>query len=199
MTYTYKVDFFANIDTDIKAYLLGVFYSRGTGRIQVGVSDIFILELIKSSLLYSGPIRTYGDSAELHISQKHFVSQLKSMGCVASKQVDSLFPIHLSHLLPHFLRGVFDSYGQITVVKGKYLNLSLVYNEKFTEGLRAYLKTYLNISTKHTYTSLSTNTIKMLITKQCDAHKFLLWVYADYSSCQNRKCLKYQEFMKNGV
>jgi hypothetical protein len=199
MTYKYNTNFFAQIDTELKAYLLGVFYSRSSGRIQTSLSDIFILELIKSALSYSGPIRTYGDSAELHISQKSFISQLTSLGCVKSKQVDSLFPTHLSRLLPHFLRGVFDSYGQITVVKGKYLNLSLVYNEKFIEGLRQFLRDALNISTKHSYTSLSTNTIKMLITNTQHAKLFLSCVYAERFSCESRNRLKYQEFVEKGV
>ena len=199
MTYTYKVDFFAQIDTDIKAYILGVFYSRSSGRIQTSLSDFFILELVKSSLLYSGPIRIYGDSAELHISSRPFLTQLADAGCVASKQHNSLFPTHLGVLLPGFIRGVFDSYGQITVVKGKYLNLSLVYNEKFIEGLRQFLWDTLHISTKHTYKSLSTNTISMLITKQCDAKKFLSWVYSDENSRRDRKYLKYQEFLEKGV
>jgi hypothetical protein len=199
MTYKYNTKFFAEIDTDIKAYLLGVFYSRSSGRIQTSLSDFFILELIKSSLLYSGPIRTYGDSAELHISSRPFLSQLADAGCVASKQHNSLFPAYLGVLLPGFIRGVFDSYGQLTLVKGKYLNLSLVYNELFIQGLRQFLRDTLHISTKHTYTSLSTNTIKMLITKQCDAHKFLLWVYAERFSCESRNRLKYQEFLEKGV
>ena len=203
MTYTYKVDFFANIDTDIKAYILGVFYSRSSGRIQTSLSDFFILELVKSSLLYSGPIRIYGDSAELHISSRPFLTQLADAGCVASKQHNSLFPTHLGVLLPHFLRGVFDSYGQIVIVKKRYLNVCLTYNEKFVEGLREFLRDTLHISTKHTYTSLSSNTIKMLITKQNDAHQFLQWVYyKDFLpsfSRRDRKCLKYQEFLEKGV
>ena len=199
MTYKYDTNFFAEIDTELKAYLLGVFYSRGSGRIQTSLSDFSILYLIKSSLSYSGPVRIYGDSAELHISQKHFISQLFSLGCVPSKQNDSLFPLHLSSLLPHFLCGVFDSYGQITIAKGKYLNISLVYNELFIYGLREYLKTNLGVSTKHSYTSLSTNTIKMMITNSRHAKLFLSWVYADYSSCQSRNLLKYQEFLQNGV
>jgi hypothetical protein len=199
MTYKYKVDFFANIDSELKAYLLGVFYSRSTGRIQVGVSDIFILELIKSSLLYSGPIRIYGDSAEIHISSRPFLAQLTSLGCVKSKQCDSLFPTHLGVLLPSFIGGVFDSYGQLTLVKGKYLNISLVYNEKFIEGLRQFLRDTLHISTKHSYKSLSTNTISMLITKQCDALLFLSWVYAEHFSRRDRKWCKYQEFLEKGV
>jgi hypothetical protein len=199
MTYTYKVDFFAEIDTELKAYLLGVFYSRGTGRIQVGATDFFILELIKSSLLYSGPIHFHGDSAEIHISSRSFLAQLAAAGCVKSKQHDSLFPIHLGHLLPSFIGGVFDSYGQVVIVKKKYLNVCLTYNELFIQGLRIYLKDYLGVSTKHSYTSLSTNTIKMLITKQCDAKKFLSYVYADYSSYQSRKWCKYQDFLEKGV
>jgi hypothetical protein len=199
MTYTYKVDFFAEIDTELKAYLLGVFYSRSSGRIQTSLSDFFILELIKSSLLYTGPVRVYGNSAELHISQKRFNSQLKSVGCVPSKQHDSVFPAHLGVLLPGFIRGVFDSYGQLTLVKGKYLNLSLVYNEKFIEGLRQFLRDTLHISTKHTYTSLSTNTIKMLITNTNHSKLFLSWVYAERFSCESRNRLKYQEFLEKGV
>jgi hypothetical protein len=199
MTYTYKVDFFAEIDTELKAYLLGVFYSRGTGRIQVGAADFFILELIKSSLSYSGPIRTYGDSAEIHISSRPFLAQLISLGCVKSKQSDSFFPIHLGHLLPSFIGGVFDSYGQVVIVKGKYLNVCLTYNELFIQGLRTYLKDYLGVSTKHTYTSLSTNTIKMMITNSCDAKKFLSYVYAERFSCEGRNRLKYQEYLQKGV
>jgi hypothetical protein len=200
MTYSLNHEFFQYIETELQAYLLGWFYSRASGHIQVRKSDISILHLISNSLGYSGPVRVFSNIAELNISQHVFLTHLKSIGCVQNTKFSSIFPDYIAiQLMPHFIRGIFDSYGRIIIVKQKYLNIHITYNEIFINEFRLYLLNRLNIHTKHYYRYTHTNTLQMMITSTSYAKKFCEWIYRDANYYLERKFKIYQEFKQKGV
>lgn len=189
---------FNDINNELNSYILGWFYSRASGHIQVRLSDIQILRYIKQGLEYDGPIYVFPTIAELNISQKPFLAKLATFGCVPNRYHSSHFPSHLNLLAP-FIRGIFDSYGRVVICKSKYLNIHITYNETFINGLRDYLQTHLQIETKHYYRYTHTNTLQMMITTTVDAIKFLNWIYKDANYYMARKYLKYQEYAEKGV
>jgi len=184
--YKINLQYFDIIDSEDKAYALAWFWSRGTGRIQISRKDVDILHTLKLLLGYKGTIRVYDKVAELNITNPRFRAALANAGCVLSKREDQILPIIPDDLIRHFFRGIFDSYGSISLSKGKYLNLSIVHNETFATHLRQILS-QLDIPTKHYYRYSHTTTVQVMITKTVDAAKCLNYLYSDSNYYLTRK------------
>ena len=129
--YSIDTNFFSNITTELQSYLLAWFWSRGSGHIQVRLSDINSLNLISSSLGYSGPIHIYKNVADLNITNKIFKQHLFNIGCVKNIKQSQTYPLISDHLVSHFLRGIYDNYGTLFLCKKKYPNITITYNETF--------------------------------------------------------------------
>lgn len=209
--------FFDKVDSEVVAYVLGWFYSdgcvdkNGKLRIQVQKEDEAILYQIKDLMEYEGPLyevpppKKYPHrkaQVSLTINRKSLAYKLISLGCVPNKSCVITLPsfeIVSEHLFHHFIRGVFDGDGSVSIKSGKYLNISITSCENFIQPLRQYLRTKLQIDTKHYYRYEHTNTLQMMITTTADAVKFLEWIYQDANFYLERKFLKYQEWRQKGV
>ena len=197
--YTINTEIFSDINTELQAYVLAWFWSRGSGHIQVHKKDADILYTIRNLIDYTGPIGIYNNVADLNISNRDFLNCLQVAGCVNNCRCTQIFPIISETQFPHFIRGIFDSYGRIIISKNKYLNVSITYDESFIQSLRDYLLHNLNIKTKHYYRYSHTNTIQMMITATPCAKKFLNWLYLDANYYLERKFQKWQEYLQKGV
>lgn len=130
------IDFFKNIDSEIKAYLLGFFYADGNidkslGRISICIQedDVYILNLFKEYIAPTSIIKKIHNTKGaknrkpqimLRINSKEFVSHLLNLGLCPSKTYESLqFPNIPKTLYPHFIRGYFDGDGTVQVHKMK--------------------------------------------------------------------------------
>lgn len=193
--YTLNTNYFTHIDSEPKAYLLAWFWSRGSGHIQVSPSKSEVLFLIRDQLEYTGKIYQRPNIYELNIHNPKFLNNLKEAGCVKNRYISQTLPDLYPPLFTHFLRGIFDSYGTITLSKGKYPNLSITYDDRFISALREYLK----IPTKHYYRYSHTNTIQMLITNTQHSIDFLYYIYSGCDYCLTRNYIKYTNLVKSGV
>ena len=138
----YKIneDFFNVIDTQEKAYFLGLLYSDGCNttecnliRIVLTNSDRKILEKLSSIIyidyrpleirpektgIFRGKEYTTKESCVLAISSKKISKQLEALGVVKAKTNKITFPSYLSdELISHFIRGYFDGDGSISFTK----------------------------------------------------------------------------------
>lgn len=141
-------DYFSTIDTERKAYFLGLTYADGTivtpkekiGKqrqkqlaIVLQEEDGYILEEIckdikpKKSISIVNPpsvsSRGWKKRAVFKVSSNKICEDLISKGCLQNKsRVGMIFPNLPSHLINHFIRGFFDGDGCIYVkeVKNKY-------------------------------------------------------------------------------
>jgi len=191
MTYKLNTNIFNNIETEAQAYCLGCFYFHTNGRIQLGAHNIEILCIISKIIEYNGPIKVYNNIREINISQKDFLNTLNFD--------QNVLPNISQYLIQHFVRGIYDMYGSIYLVKNKYININIVQQENFLQCLRNWLKLNLDIDTKHYYRYSHTNTIQMMITRTNHAKIFLNWMYRDANYYLTRKFSKYQEYLKKGV
>lgn len=196
--YKLNLNYFDIIDSEDKAYALAWYWSRGTGRIQISTKDVDILHTLRLLLEYKGPVRIYDRVAELNITNPQFRAALANAGCVLSKREDQSLPIISDDLLRHFFRGIFDSYGTISISKSKYLNLSIVHNEAFATHLRQHLLT-LDIPTKHYYRYSHTTTVQVMITKTEDSEKCLKYLYSDSKCFLTRKFQIWSDWVNKGV
>jgi len=180
-------------------------------RIQIQTADADILHTIKDLMEYDGPLHPVPPPKRfphrkhqtvLTISRKSLADKLIALGCVPNKSLTLTFPpvsIIPNSLLSHFIRGVFDGDGSISIKNNKYLNISITSCEDFIQPLREYLLNKLNIETKHYYRYSHTNTVQMMITSTPSAKKFLQWMYQDANYYLTRKFTKYQGLLKKGV
>jgi DNA-binding CsgD family transcriptional regulator len=215
--YSVNEHFFDSVDSEEVAYVLGWFYSdgcvnnKGKMRIQIQTDDIDILHTIARLMDYDGPLYDVPPPKKfphrkhqtcLCINRKTLADQLIALGCIPNKSLTLTFP-HSSIIpeaqLPHFIRGVFDGDGSISIKKNKYLNISITSSEDFIQPLRKYLLNHLNIDTKHYFRYSHTNTVQMMITATPCAKKFLNWLYQDANYYLTRKFEQWQEYCKNSV
>ncbi len=138
-------DFFDEINTEEKAYILGLLYADGwnqTERNVIGIglkeSDKEILDKITNLMQPTKPLGYYKKNKlkkgfensqneyRLVIANKHISERLVELGCGKAKTHNLVFPTEEQvpkHLQRHFVRGYFDGDGSVSGDKQKQFNL----------------------------------------------------------------------------
>ena len=215
--YSVNEHFFDKVDSEEVAYVLGWFYSdgcvdnNGKLRIQIQKDDEYILYIIKDLMEYDGPLYEVSppkkyphrkSQVSLTINRKSLADKLIALGCVPNKSLILNFPspsIISDKLMSHFIRGVFDGDGSISIKNNKYLNVSIISSESFLQSFRYWLINHLAIDTKHYYRYSHTTTMQMMITRTNHAKLFLDWMYRDANYYLTRKFSKYQKYLQKSV
>ena len=219
---TYEVDenFFVDIDTEEKAYILGFICADGhiddsNYRIAITLQDedYSLLEKIKEAMHSTHPIkrgivksnpylrsdRTTLYQCNLNINGKNLITPLINMGITGKKTYDldsSITKFIPEDLMRHFLRGFFDGDGSVSWGKhyssgNKYL-IQVAGNEEFLLG------------TFQKYFSSNCKLYKYKTSRQCFAWKiadkrkvleFLNYIYKDAKIYLERKYKIYQYAM----
>jgi len=129
-TKKYKVrhDYFETIDTEEKAYFLGLMYADGSNtatqnqiKLKLLAEDSYILTRFAQALTYGVDlppltieITENSNMRSLQISSPQICSDLTKWGCMQSKSHILEFPTFLNEeLMRHFIRGYFDGDGSI--------------------------------------------------------------------------------------
>lgn len=199
--YKTDVDYFSKIDTEEKAYWIGLLLSDGhlskSGTLMLYMKDLDIIEKLKKSLKSEHPIRydKYGNPG-INIKCMEYYEDLTNIGFHNRKSyfidLDKVLSNIPKHLLHHFVRGLFDGDGSIKVYKYPYLNKPQ-YHLGFT-GLKnvcEFVKSYLNIDRKLIKESNITYTcVTRDINKIREIYNIL---YKDSTIYLNRK---YETFQK---
>lgn len=115
----YKIngDFFETIDTEAKAYFLGVMYSDGsvsTHQFYLKMKDEDVIQQFKQVLQAETPIRRIENPFSAYIfevSCKKLCNDLAMQGCVPNKTRVIQMPKLRDDLYRHFIRGFFDGDG----------------------------------------------------------------------------------------
>jgi DNA-binding CsgD family transcriptional regulator len=214
--FRYSVDetFFDKIDSEAKAYVLGWFYAdgcvdiEGKMRIQIQAEDRAVLEEIKKLMGYDGPLLELPPPKKfphrkaqisLQISRKTLADKLIALGCTPNKSLTITMPTRdqVPQLyFNHFIRGIYDGDGSISIKKGKYVQCSITSTDIFLQPLREFLAT-IGIETKHYYRHDHTNTLQMMISKTDHSVRFLQWLYRDAHVSLSRKKDKFDKFMED--
>lgn len=149
--------FFDKIDTQEKAYIMGLLYADGyndTSRNSVNLglkeSDKHILEEINKMIQPSKPLQfvkinkqNCENQCRLVIANKHISQKIAEHGCMKAKTFLIEFPKWLNKdLTSHFVRGYLDGDGWV----GKRA-ISFVGTEEFLNKLTEIFKTELNLNT----------------------------------------------------
>lgn len=196
--YPINQNYFDEIDTEEKAYFLGLLCADGCNHknstkvsMWLKESDKEILEKFKNALQPEKPL-TYGkkkigkNQYGIQISNKRISDRLNELGCVPNKSKFLKFPTQVPEdFLKHYLRGFFDGDGWLGK---KETSITATYD--FCIGLHDFLlekhnlKSRIRIKSNCTELCVSTNSSKI----------FLNWIYGDCSIYLERKYQKYLKY-----
>lgn len=210
--YKLNESFFDSIDTEEKAYIVGLLYADGYNNTKAGAIEIslqardrLILEKIKTLLetdipliYYKSTSPTHQDYYKLIIHSRHISDQMVKLGMYRAKSLILDFPEWLDkEFYPSFLRGYFDRDGWVATTKTDYAS-SIVGTKNFCESVKLILDT-LGIESKISYThNKESATRNLIIYKRESTKKFLDYIYNDATIYLQRKYDVYKsKFCKN--
>jgi len=202
-------DFFDEIDTEEKAYILGLLYADGynnTDRNSVSLglkeTDREVLNKITALIQPSKPLQYVNTSKtkgfentqnqyRLVIANKHISERLVELGCGKAKTHNLKFPTEEqvpSHLIRHFIRGYFDGDGSVSGDKQK--QFSFVGTIDFLLSLQRILKEELGFSEtkldqRHKDSDNNIRSLRYCGVNQCIT--FRDWLYKDATIYLKRK------------
>lgn len=213
----YDIDenYFDNINTESKAYFLGLLYADGCNQgnktitISLQEEDKHILEEFNKQLKTNKPLYyvnyskkhpNWKNQYKLEIANKRLVCNLTSLGCHAKKSLSLKFPTNEQvpkHLLSHFIRGMWDGDGYIGKIKGngKRIQVTLVSTDLFCDLAKKTIleQTGINFGEiRH-----KTKGIKVIVLGgfiQCKY--FLDWLYKNATTYLERKYTLYRKIKK---
>ena len=208
-------EYFDNINTPNKAYVLGLIYADGNNyiwgkkhclTISLQDKDYDLLERVRQELGYEGRLRLnplhekndkHRNQYILCITDEYMCKRLKEIGVVQRKSLVLRFPKYLRpDLIRHFVRGYFDGDGTISFNKNSNKHMAgIVGTFEFVSVISTILRSMFvkNYIYKPKQTNDS-NTYEMRTTGNLSAYKFLSWIYRDCDIKMDRKYRLYLEF-----
>ena len=158
--YPFNLDYFKDIDTEDKAYFLGLIAADGSIsssglKIELQEEDNYILEKFRDIISPSRPIHIFDRTAKkpnskvtncFGISSKYLEPIFKEYHIVNRKSFkNTQLPKLNKEFMPHFIRGYFDGDGSVYVSKNN-LYIKFIGNTLFINELLEYLVNELNIT-----------------------------------------------------
>lgn len=152
---TYKIsfnrEFFDNIDTEEKAYILGYFVADGSNHndfAYICSTDLEVLEKIKVAVEYTSELEKCKKSQphhkqiyRLNMSSTPMCKRLTELGCPRNKSFVTRFPYKNEvndDLLRHYLRGLTDGDGCWHITKPGNIQFSIAGTYDLLVGCQEY-------------------------------------------------------------
>ena len=190
-------NFFEKIDSQEKAYALGIYFSDGDiceslQQVRLGMQDIDVLEQIKDAIKFTGPIYSKIQKSNgktiytLAITSKKLKEDVMKLGCVPRKSLILKWPTEVPvSLIRHFIRGLIDGDGCISKYSntGRY-RLQLVGTQEICEGVQKTLG-YGTVRRKHP----EKNHFEWHVGAKEEVKEILGILYKNMHICMNRKKL----------
>jgi hypothetical protein len=213
-TRKYPVDehFFDNIDSEEKAYFLGILFADGTNSLKdteislrLNEDDFEILEKLNNLIQPTKPIGQRKGKREnrklqycLLINCKKISYKLNELGMMPNKTFKLEYPTWLNNDLHcHFIRGYFDGDGCVTFNKiNKQLDCSFTGTENMMLGIQNILINMCDFSkTKLTtrYPERKNNTRSLHYFGNGNAKKYYDFIYNNANIFMKRKKDKFNE------
>jgi len=211
----YEIDeeYFEEINTSDKAYILGLLYADGhmyksRKQIRLKLTDIELLEKVKEKLNYLKPLnnskkgkKSHKEAKILIICNTKIYDDLIKLGCKQNKTYNCQFPNLNNQYISDFIRGFFDGDGCIYVGTDKrnnnlYAEVVVISTNDFIYALIDYLKNF-NIKCKYFRDKKHDGRIgKLRIQEHESLFNFYLMMYhRDNLILLNRKYEKYKNFL----
>ncbi len=211
--YSFDNTFFDKMDTQEKAYVLGILmadgnYFKHSNRISIGlqIGDREILEKIKTVLKSNHPLtkitqngprrKTPGEFLQLGLCDSNFSMKAEALGLVERKSLILDFPSCVpSHLMPHFVRGYFDGDGCAHIQKTNLI-MTFVGTLQMCSGIKSFFETVFKEEVGYLYQPRKNkNTFTLFLNGNCKTIKAFDAIYTDASIFMDRKFKVFTEFL----
>ena len=210
--------FFQEIDSEEKAYFLGLLISDGnvfkddTGRqasisITLNLKDEYVLQKFKEVLNINTSITTDGRGCgQIAIRSDLMAEDLKQYGVIPRKSYFTFLPKINDTYMPDLIRGIFDGDGSIMAKPSprddghnRYLHsISFCGSHQLMEDIAEYLYTHLNLKRCiQVYDYQNKNLSDIKIQNYEDMDKVCRWMYNDASIYLIRKKDIYNSFKEH--
>ena len=197
-----KIDFFEVIDTEEKAYILGLLMADGCVRkksgsyyLSLGLIDLDIIKKIQTILNSNSKISTTEPNEKnnrinnlytFHIFSNTFCRHLLKYGIIPNKTYNTN---HLTDLVPdnlmrHYLRGLFDGDGSIGCYNTRYYITLTSYHPSFLSDVSQRVHDLTGIKKRNVST---TSTTPRIVYTDSNALKLIKFLYQDNSISIQRK------------
>ena len=215
-TYHFNEHYFDDIDSEEKAYIIGLLWAdghncmdRGSIIIELQEQDKDLLEKINVLTENERPLREqklsnknskWQNQYRLVWQSRHLSSLLNTYGMCQRKSLVLEFPQWLDKTLySAFIRGYVDGDGCISLsYDGKFASFNMVGTKMFLTSVATIFKEELNIDVNITRDSRARDPICTLrCGKKTDVVKLLNWLYKDAHIFLQRKFDKYNIFINN--
>lgn len=206
LNHKYHESIFEKIDTEEKAYWLGMLFADGhvsshkwiTG-LTLQLSDVDHLE--KFAKFIGGKVVNHSQNAKrVSVSNKKIFDSLVEKGCVERKSLILKFPdfnIVPIDLVRHFVRGYFDGDGHISIEKGRNSDIgSINFVLTGTLDFLNKLDFLLNLGTVLRPESKLGNVYDIRIRGNEKPLRILDWIYENSTIHLERKYQVYTKFKK---
>lgn len=189
-------DYFENVNSEDKAYILGLLYADGCNYISSKEVKI-ILELIDKDIVFKinniiqptkpviHKIRNTKDTYRICFQSRKMSQDLLKLGMTSNKSLNLTFPIIIEELYPHFIRGFFDGDGGVYVNKHT-ISVSFISNEEFLIALQNILIS-LGINKTKILKNTKSSAKYFAFSAKKDIEIFRNWLYKDANLYIQRK------------
>ena len=199
--YQFNEHFFDSIDTQEKAYYLGLLWADGTNSLKrncvtIGLqeSDKYILEemlvLMDSNYKLRCTKSAYPGGKDIYsvsLFSEHMSKRLNDIGMVPNKSLILKFPTCVpDNLMPHYIRGIFDGDGYISH-RTDYTCEVMGTEDFCIELQRKLLETGIESKIYNTTLHKETSTRRLYIGRKENTYKFLSYIYKYCTVCLKRK------------
>lgn len=211
--YSLNEFYFDDINTPIKAYIMGFLYADGSNHMPKSTismslqeEDKDILERIRNEVGSGKPLEfldysnkhdfgyTYKNQYRLLFFSTHMCRVLSEKGMMQNKSLVLEFPEWLDEsLYSHFIRGYYDGDGSVHFSE-KYKNsiLTITSTENFCLKIKEYIEKTLQINTYMADASSHNGITRVFgISGANQIKTFLDWLYKDADIYLERKYQKY--------
>lgn len=212
--YNINKHFFDNINTDVKAYILGLLYTDGCRRkrenhyqiiLKLQDRDVDILYKIKKAMNFERPLKFIDLSLQprdfnqrnqysLIIDNKQIALSLEKWGIIPNKTKTLKFPDFLSeNLIPHFIRGCWDGDGTISH-NLKEQRAGFIGTYDMCVKIKEHIENKLNVhfTIRKTESLSMDNLYTITIHGRIQLKKFLDYLYEDSNIHFDRKYSYYR-------
>lgn len=213
--YHFNEHYFDQIDSQDKAYILGLLWADGHNRVDRGgvilelqEDDKELLEKINCITENERPLRkvplndknpSWKNQYNLLWQSKYLSNVLNKYGMCQRKSLVLTFPEWLSKdLYPHFVRGYMDGDGCVCYMQHKHkIQVSIVGTQVFLEVVQKICED-IGVKSYITHDKRANEAICQLsIASNSGSVSFLNWVYNNANLKMERKYNKYQQFLNS--
>lgn len=209
--YARNSNYFDVIDTENKAYFLGLLYADGNNcsphnsiTLSLQEEDGYLIEQFKNEIGYEGPIHydrlhdknpRHKNQVRITLNDEHMSRQLYNLGIVDNKSLILKFPTFLrDDLLRHFIRGFFDGDGGVYHYERlSKMSTNTTSTLEFLTAIRNIMSSFgCKSNITHPKRYLNHNTYVLLTCGNVSSLRYLSWMYED---CEIKMLRKYNVYL----